>query len=60
MYLSSPDQPISRICPGRHLANVSLFLNVASVLHVFNVQPAINEDGEPLSVDVDPITGLVA
>ncbi|OBZ67818.1 O-methylsterigmatocystin oxidoreductase [Grifola frondosa] len=28
-----------RICPGRHLADATFFINVASVLHVYNISP---------------------
>ncbi|KAI0367632.1 O-methylsterigmatocystin oxidoreductase [Pilatotrama ljubarskyi] len=39
-----------RICPGRHFANDALFITVASVLHVFNIEAPIGEDGKPVRV----------
>ncbi|KAI0367633.1 O-methylsterigmatocystin oxidoreductase [Pilatotrama ljubarskyi] len=39
-----------RICPGRHFANDSLFLTVASVLHVFSIEAPLGEDGRPVPV----------
>ncbi|EIW55305.1 cytochrome P450 [Trametes versicolor FP-101664 SS1] len=39
-----------RICPGRHFANDALFITVASVLHVFNIEPPLGPDGEPLQI----------
>ncbi|KAI8969785.1 O-methylsterigmatocystin oxidoreductase [Trametes punicea] len=40
-----------RICPGRHFANDSLFITVASVLHVFNIEAPIGKDGKPVQVE---------
>ncbi|PIL29307.1 cytochrome P450 [Ganoderma sinense ZZ0214-1] len=37
-----------RICPGRHFAEASLFLTVASVLHTFTIKPRCNAAGEPV------------
>ncbi|KAF9004239.1 cytochrome P450 [Cyathus striatus] len=35
-----------RICPGRHLARSSIWLAVASILAVFDIQKAVDENGE--------------
>ncbi|KAL7277362.1 hypothetical protein ACG7TL_009222 [Trametes sanguinea] len=40
-----------RICPGRHLANASLFITVASVLHAFTIEAPIGDDGSPVQVE---------
>ncbi|KAI0642607.1 O-methylsterigmatocystin oxidoreductase [Trametes meyenii] len=40
-----------RICPGRHFANDALFITVASVLHVFNIEAPLGEDGKPVVVN---------
>lgn len=42
---------ISRICPGRYFALDTLFVNVACVLHVFDIQPPIGDDGLPIKVE---------
>ncbi|OJT02970.1 O-methylsterigmatocystin oxidoreductase [Trametes pubescens] len=42
-----------RICPGRHFANDALFITVASVLHVFNIEPPLGPDGKPAHVVPD-------
>lgn len=34
-----------RICPGRFLAQESLFIDVASLLATFNIKPFVNDDG---------------
>ena len=52
--------PSSRICPGRHFAEDSLFINVASVLHAFSIVPAVDERGEPIPVEHKVSTGLVS
>ena len=36
-----------RICPGRDLALQTIYLVVACVLSVFNIEPALDEDGNP-------------
>ncbi|OBZ67817.1 O-methylsterigmatocystin oxidoreductase [Grifola frondosa] len=37
-----------RICPGRHLADDSLFIIAASVLHVYEINPGLDEKGRPV------------
>ncbi|KAI0642611.1 CyP450 monooxygenase [Trametes meyenii] len=37
-----------RICPGRHFSNDALFIMIASVLHVFSIEPPVGEDGKPV------------
>ena len=39
-----------RICPGRHLVDETLFIVTASVLSVFNVAKARDEDGHEIPV----------
>ena len=39
------------ICPGRHFAMDALFLSIASILHVFDIQPPIGPDGHPQRVE---------
>ena len=36
-----------RACPGMHLALNSLFINVAMVLHVFDITPPLDQNGVP-------------
>ncbi|RPD62684.1 cytochrome P450 [Lentinus tigrinus ALCF2SS1-6] len=36
-----------RNCPGRYFADASLFLNIAMLLHVFNITPPLDKDGVP-------------
>ena len=41
----------SRICPGRYFAEDTLFINVACMLHVFDITPPIGEDGHPVKTE---------
>ena len=43
-----------RICPGRHLAEATLFISVASLLSVFNIKKGDSADERP---DMYPFTG---
>ncbi|KAM5536771.1 hypothetical protein V8D89_009489 [Ganoderma adspersum] len=49
-----------RICPGRHFALASLFINVASVLHGFDITPPLDEDGRPITVHHSQSAGLAS
>ncbi|KAI0092433.1 CyP450 monooxygenase [Irpex rosettiformis] len=49
-----------RICPGRHLAKDNAFLTMASVLHVFDIIPAVDEHGKQLDPTVQMTTGLLS
>jgi len=40
---------IPRICPGGHFALRTVYLVVACVLSAFNIEPALDEDGNPQS-----------
>jgi cytochrome P450 len=42
-----------RICIGRHVANNSLFVDIAVVLWAMNIEPAEDAQGKPLPIDVD-------
>ncbi|KAL5520727.1 hypothetical protein ACEPAF_2729 [Sanghuangporus sanghuang] len=37
-----------RICPGRHFAENSIFIGVASILAMFDIQMAVDDKGEPI------------
>ncbi|KAI0373687.1 CyP450 monooxygenase [Pilatotrama ljubarskyi] len=40
-----------RICPGRYFADAALFLNIARVLHVFDIAPPLDASGRPIRVE---------
>jgi hypothetical protein len=40
---------ICRICPGMHFADASLFITIASILAVFDISKALDEQGEEIT-----------
>lgn len=48
-----------RICPGCHYAEAALFINTASLLHVFDITPPLDEDGKPIKIHPTMSDGLV-
>lgn len=49
-----------RICPGRHFADESLYFTVASVLHVFDIGPPLdNGSGEPVVIKYEQTDGFL-
>ncbi|KAI0336743.1 CyP450 monooxygenase [Cubamyces sp. BRFM 1775] len=49
-----------RICPGRHFAQSSLFLIVASVLHTFSISAPLDENGAPKKLEAKMTSGLIS
>lgn len=47
-----------RICAGRHLALPSLFINIASLLHVFDVNLPLDENGQQIPIEYEEGHGL--
>ena len=47
-----------RICPGRHFANRTIFLRVATILATFDIEPGVNANGEVES-EVKILDGIV-
>ncbi|RDX45842.1 cytochrome P450 [Lentinus brumalis] len=39
-----------RICPGRHFAEETVFINMASVLHCFDIGPPLDDHGQPIKI----------
>ncbi|KXN85011.1 O-methylsterigmatocystin oxidoreductase [Leucoagaricus sp. SymC.cos] len=39
-----------RVCPGAHIARSVLYITVASMLHLFDISPSCDEEGNPISV----------
>lgn len=46
-----------RICPGAHLAEMSIFLNIANILATFNISKAVDENGKEVEPTVAWTTG---
>ncbi|PIL37686.1 cytochrome P450 [Ganoderma sinense ZZ0214-1] len=49
-----------RVCPGRHFAAASLFIYCAALLHVFDIMPPKDEDGNTLVLEYSPRDSLVS
>ncbi|KAH9888103.1 CyP450 monooxygenase [Cubamyces lactineus] len=49
-----------RICPGQHFAEDTLFINIASVLHAFDIRPAADARGVPVPVEYGVTSGLIS
>nr|VWO95057.1 N/A [Ganoderma boninense] len=48
-----------RICPGRYFAENGLFINVASALHVFDISPPLDNDGQAIKILPQTTDGLL-
>lgn len=49
-----------RICPGRHLADDSLFLTISRLLAAFDIQKAVDSQGRTLEAKVGMTPGLIS
>ena len=49
---------VTCICPGRYLAERSLWAAAAKMLAVFTISPKKNEHGIPMKPDIKFVTGL--
>ncbi|KAH9894042.1 cytochrome P450 [Cubamyces lactineus] len=49
-----------RICPGRHFAEGVLFVAIASILHVFDIVPALDAHGRPVPVELVATSGSIS
>ncbi|KAF8064434.1 cytochrome P450 [Lyophyllum atratum] len=50
----------SRICPGRHLADASLWIVMASILATFNISKAIGDDGKEITPEINLSCGITS
>jgi hypothetical protein len=48
-----------RICPGRYLADESLFLTISRLLAVFDITKAVDENGKEIDPKIDIAPGLI-
>lgn len=49
-----------RECPGRFLADSSIWLMIASILATFDIQKATDDQGEEITPDIDYTGGLIS
>ncbi|KAK7029428.1 hypothetical protein VNI00_014682 [Paramarasmius palmivorus] len=49
-----------RICPGAHLAEQSVFLNVVNILAVYDIGPELDSNGKPVEAPIEFTGGITA
>jgi len=49
-----------RICPGRYLADASLWIACVSILATFTISKSIDKDGEEITPDATFVSGLTS
>ncbi|KAI0693295.1 CyP450 monooxygenase [Cerioporus squamosus] len=49
-----------RVCPGRYFAEASLFINIAMVLHVFTITPPLDENKDPIQIEMQMENKIVS
>ncbi|TFK83976.1 CyP450 monooxygenase [Polyporus arcularius HHB13444] len=40
-----------RICPGRYFGDAALFINIAAMLHVFDITPPVDDNGKEIKIE---------
>ncbi|OCH88434.1 cytochrome P450 [Obba rivulosa] len=48
-----------RKCPGRFFGEAALFINIASILHIFDISAPVDTNGRPMYPDLQLPSGLV-
>ncbi|KAI5121037.1 hypothetical protein M0805_008613 [Coniferiporia weirii] len=48
-----------RICPGRHFAENTIFVTVASILAAFNIEKALDESGIPITPNAEYMESFI-
>ena len=51
---------IHRVCLGKNFAEASIFLNIASALHIFRITPPLDAEGHYQKVGVTMSTGFLS
>lgn len=49
-----------RVCPGSHIAKSILYIMAASMLSLFDIVPALDEEGRPIDVEAKFTTDSLA
>lgn len=49
----------NRICPGKHVADVSVWLAAASIISAFTISPALDKEGKPVMPELEFVLGVV-
>jgi len=51
--------PCRSICPGRFMADATLWISIACILTVFDIRPGKDKDGNPVKVKADFESGMI-
>ena len=49
-----------RVCPGAHLAEMTLFLNIATILAVFNISKPVDGEGHEVEPKIEWVNGITS
>ncbi|KAI0754764.1 cytochrome P450 98A3 [Daedaleopsis nitida] len=49
-----------RVCPGRHFAEASLFLYIATALHFLNISAPIDNNGQPIRIELQASNDIIS
>ena len=49
-----------RVCPGAHLAEMTLFLNIATILTVFNISKPVDGEGNEVEPKIEWVNGITS
>lgn len=49
----------ARVCPGKHMGLASFQMNVASLLHSFNITPPLDDNGHVVNLEIEYVSGLL-
>ncbi|KAH9903302.1 cytochrome P450 [Cubamyces lactineus] len=49
-----------RKCPGRHFADAILYIIIATMLHVFDMSPPLDENGRPIPINYEQSHGFIS
>jgi fumagillin biosynthesis cytochrome P450 monooxygenase len=49
-----------RVCPGRYLADLTVFITIANILAIFNISKAIDKQGHEIEVTYEPTTSIIS
>lgn len=53
------DPLLLRICPGQHVAEDTLFINVATTLATLDISKGLDKNGLPIEPDLNYIPGVI-
>jgi hypothetical protein len=49
-----------RVCPGRYLADTSLYVAVSNVLAVYNIKPPTDDEGNEVKLREEVTNGVLS